>query len=104
MENEKLLSKFKGIVDSDFKCGYQCVIESYLELTLPYSFSMYMEDYKSFTKCFEKLQYTATVFYRLDYFGSREYDDAFVYVEDVFRHYAGKFRSFIETRHPSLFA
>lgn len=104
MKNEKiLLSRFKEIVEAEFKREYQWIVDTYEERVEPYSFLIYMDDYLALSKCCEKYQCSATVLYRLDYLSTCGFDDAFVYVQEVFLDYVRKFGEFIECRHPGFF-
>lgn len=98
-----LLARFKGIVDAEFDREYHWIVGSYLELTDPYTLSAYNEDYMALVKCCEKYQCSAATLYRLDYLSTSGFDDAFTYVGQVFRNYAGKLSEYIERNHPGFF-
>lgn len=100
---KSLLSKLKELVKVQFEREYAWIIDSYLEREEVYSFTAYMSDYLLLTKCCEKYQCVVTTFYSFDYLSNRGFDEAFVYVEEVFLNYVSKLRGYIERRHPGFF-
>lgn len=103
MSEKMLLSRFKGIVEAEFKREYQWIVDTYEERAEPYSSLIYMDDYLALAKCCEKYQCSVTTFYRLDYLSTCGYDDAFVYVQEVFLSYVRMLGDFVERRHPGFF-
>lgn len=98
-----LLSKLKELVNVQFEREYAWIIDSYLEREEPYSVTAYTSDYMLLAKCCEKYQCVVATFYSFDYLSRRGFDDAFTYVEEVFRDYVSWLRGYIECRHPGFF-